>query len=123
MKNYISENISYLVKKMRCSQDEFGAIFELNRGNVSQYIKEKSQPKIETLQRIAAHFDITLDELINSSLQEIPKENFTKEPESSYGLENELMETKNKIILLLEQEVERLKAENDILKDKKSNSA
>lgn len=123
MKNYISENISYLVKKLNCSQDEFGAMFDLKKSAISSYTSKNVQPKIETLQRIAAHFDITLDELINSSLQEMPKENFTKEPESSYGLENELMETKNKIILLLEQEVERLKSEIVILKDKKSNSA
>ena len=52
MENYIASNLLHLIKKLNCSQDEFGAMFQLNRGNVNQYVKEKTQPKIETLLKI-----------------------------------------------------------------------
>lgn len=78
MKNYISENISYLVNKLRCSQDEFGAMFDLKRSIISQYIKEKSQPKIDTIQRVCDYFDITIDAFINTSLEETKSGKFVK---------------------------------------------
>jgi transcriptional regulator with XRE-family HTH domain len=98
MKNYISENISYLVNKMRCSQDEFGALFDLNRSVISQYIKEKSQPKIETIQRICEYFEITIDDFINRSLQDV-KNNLINEPGTEYQINKK---DENKIISLLE---------------------
>lgn len=98
MKNYISENISYLVNKMRCSQDEFGAIFDLKRSVISQYIKEKSQPKIETIQRICEYFEITIDDFINRSLEEI-KQNVANESPTEYQIHKK---DENKIISLLE---------------------
>lgn len=101
MKNYISENISYLVNKMRCSQDEFGAIFDLKRSVVSQYIKEKSQPRIETIQRICAHFQITIDDFINKSLEEV-KNNIVNEPPAAYQINKH---DENKIIVLLENTI------------------
>lgn len=70
MKNYISENISYLVNKLKCSQDEFGAIFDLKRGNVSYYINQKALPKIDTIQSICEYFNITIDEFINTDLSD-----------------------------------------------------
>lgn len=99
MKNYISENISYLVNKMRCSQDEFGAIFDLKRSVISQYIKEKSQPKIETIQRICEYFEITIDDFINRSLEEV-KQNVVNEPlNTEYQINRK---DESKIISLLE---------------------
>ncbi|MVO09779.1 helix-turn-helix domain-containing protein [Flavobacterium sp. TP390] len=68
MKNYISNNLSFLVNKMNCSRDEFGAMFGLNRGNISFYINEKSQPKIETIQSICDYFKISIDDFINNDL-------------------------------------------------------
>lgn len=98
MKNYISENISYLVNKMRCSQDEFGALFDLNRSVISQYIKEKSQPKIETIQRICEYFEITIDDFINRSLEDV-KNKIVNEPREEYHINKK---DENKIISLLE---------------------
>jgi DNA-binding XRE family transcriptional regulator len=49
--------------------DEFGRIFDLNRGTIGSYIDEKSQPKIATLQKISEYFDITIDELISNDLE------------------------------------------------------
>ena len=116
MKNYISENISYLVNKMRCSQDEFGAIFDLKRSVISQYIKEKSQPKIETIHRICEYFEITIDDFINRSLEEVKenKNSYVNEPPSVYEISKEseivtllknTIKDKDKIIAALEEQV------------------
>ncbi len=66
--NYISLNIKYLTGKEKVKKDEFGRIFGLNRGAISAYISEKAQPKIETLQKISAYFQISIDDLINTNL-------------------------------------------------------
>ncbi|WP_130735485.1 helix-turn-helix domain-containing protein [Flavobacterium sp. J27] len=70
MKNYISENISYLVNKVRSSQDEFGAMFDLKKSSVSSYVSKKALPKIDTIQRICEYFNITIDEFINTDLSD-----------------------------------------------------
>lgn len=68
MKNYISINISYLVHKSRLGQDEFGNIFNLNKGLIGKYVNNISLPKIETIQKICSHFEITIDDFINKDL-------------------------------------------------------
>jgi len=117
MKNYIAANITYLIKKSNCTQDEFGALFDLGRGIVNQYLREKSQPKIETVQKICKHYSITIDEFINLDLSE-PKylihseqreaaeptlptylnEKYVKSLEDMIELQKELIENKNEII-------------------------
>ena len=90
MNNFIGINISYLVDKLNCTQDEFGALFDLKRGNVNQYVKEKAQPKIETIQKICKHFEISIDDFINLDLSTLPKSKHSPlsqvaEPAESYG--------------------------------------
>lgn len=68
IKNYISINISCLLKKSNLSQEDFGAFFELGKGLVSNYIHGRALPKIETIQRICLHFEITIDDFINTDL-------------------------------------------------------
>lgn len=116
LKNYISENISFLVKKMNCSQDEFGALFDLNRGNISQYVKEKSQPKIETIQKICNHFEILIDDFVNRPLSEIG--NVANETKPSYGSEKEILAAKEEIIKSKEEIIQLQKNEIGRLKEK-----
>ncbi|WP_130736931.1 helix-turn-helix transcriptional regulator [Flavobacterium sp. J27] len=117
MKNYISENISYLVAKMRGSQDELGSIFDLKRGTINTYISKKAQPKIETIQKICDYFDITIDAFINTSLEETNggknvknatlnaaagnNENFAKE-----------LQLRDDLIAFYKEKVERLEKSN-----------
>lgn len=70
MKNFISENITFLVKKGKHTQDDFGLIFDLKKGVINQYILGKSNPKIETIQRICQHFKISIDDFINTDLSD-----------------------------------------------------
>jgi transcriptional regulator with XRE-family HTH domain len=113
-KIYISENIDYLIRKSRFSQKEFGDLFQLKAGVVSQYVKNISYPKIETIQKICSYFEITIDDFINRSLEEI-KINQLKEPGSEYKInskESEIVnllkntiKDKDKIIANLEEQV------------------
>lgn len=70
--NNISANISYLVKKTRFSQSDFGNLFNLKQTVVNQYINGKSFPKIETIQKICNYFEISIDDFINTDLSEKP---------------------------------------------------
>ncbi len=72
MKNKISINISYLVHKSRLSQDDFGLLFDLNKGLIGKYVNEISLPKIETIQKICTHYNISIDDFINKDLSEKP---------------------------------------------------
>ena len=117
MENFISKNITYLVNKLGCSQDEFGALFNLNRGNINQYVKEKTQPKIDTIQKICKHFDILIDDFINFDLSEktyrnnIQAAGFIEEPNA------ELYGDKDKIIMAQEKTIATLESYNQTLKD------
>jgi len=114
MKIYISENIDYLIKKSRFSQKEFGDLFELKPNVVSQYVKNISYPKIETIQKICSHFEITIDDFINRSLED-KKQNVLHEPGEIYDINNEETEIvvllkntikdKDKIISTLEEQI------------------
>ncbi len=65
---FISKNIKYLVQKEGIGKDAFGKLFNLNRGTIGSYIEGKSNPKIETLQKITERYDILIDDIVNNDL-------------------------------------------------------
>lgn len=60
------------LKKIRSvygiSQQEFADIFELKRGTLGAYEEERSNPKLETVLKIANHFSIGIEELLTGEL-------------------------------------------------------
>lgn len=74
MNNYISENIAFLIKKNDLAIDDFGNLFDLTRGVTGQYIRKSTLPKIITIQKICAHYKISIDDFVNKDLS---KEQFT----------------------------------------------
>lgn len=123
MKNYIPENISFLVARMNCSQNEFGAMFGLNNGAVNSYVVRKALPKIETIQKICNYFEIRIDDFINQPLHEIglnnvksdavnePRDNYKKENIEIVDLLMQSLHDKDKIIASLERELSACKEE------------
>lgn len=119
VKNYISENLQYLVDRERTSKDDFGVKFDLKRGIVSQYIRKVSIPKLETIQQICEFYNLTLDQFVNTNMseeiykaKEIENQSFNEPPEG-YGyvslkyvelLENAISD-KDKIIKELEEKI------------------
>ncbi|HJS01601.1 MAG TPA: helix-turn-helix transcriptional regulator [Flavobacterium sp.] len=83
MKNYIGLNIKYLCDKKNLKQDEFGLLFDLNKGVIGTYVRESATPKIEVIQKICLHYKITIDDFVNTDLS-------TPKP---YGIRNEKLMT------------------------------
>lgn len=65
---FVNSNIRYLRSKSGLSQEGFGNLFGINRGNVASYEAE-TQPDIKILLKIVNHFDITLDDIVKRDLQ------------------------------------------------------
>lgn len=60
------------LKKIRSvygiSQQEFASLFDLKRGTLGAYEEERSNPKLETVLKIANHFSIGIEELLTKEL-------------------------------------------------------
>lgn len=89
IKNYIPENLRYLITLENSSMDEFGVRFELGRGMISQYIRKIAIPKLETIQRICLHFEITIDDFVNKDLS-ASKPYAVKQGQLSYSEDKEI---------------------------------
>lgn len=102
-KIYVSENISYLCKESKLSQDDFGQLFEVGKGLISNYIRKTAFPKIETLIKICDHYKISLDSLVRENLHEknvLQKLNRVEESQDNYLISPryvELLEKQNRI--------------------------
>lgn len=68
MNNFIGLNIKYLCESKSLKQDEFGLFFNLGKGVVGTYVREMAIPKIEIIQKICAHYNISIDDFVNTDL-------------------------------------------------------
>lgn len=68
MDNFIGLNIRTLCLEHHLSQKDFGDLFSIKQSTISTYLAGRSNPQIETIQKICEHFKITVDELINIDL-------------------------------------------------------
>ncbi|CAM3967794.1 helix-turn-helix domain-containing protein [Flavobacterium cucumis] len=114
MKNFISINISYLVNKTRLSKDEFGEMFNLGKGSIGNYILEKAIPKLETIQKICSHFEISIDDFVNKDISNLPKKSLNEEEqekrneyiERNYRLLKEQSDLQEEIIVMLKDKLQ-----------------
>jgi DNA-binding XRE family transcriptional regulator len=60
------------LKKIRSvhgmSQQEFAELFDLKRGTLGAYEEDRSNPKLETVMKIAKHFSIAVEDLLTKEL-------------------------------------------------------
>ena len=66
--SYFGKNIRKIRSIQKISQSEFAELFDLSRASIGSYEEERAEPKIELINKVANHFSITLDELINKEL-------------------------------------------------------
>lgn len=66
--SYFGKNIKKIRSIKGLSQQAFADIFNLKRGTLGAYEEERSEPKIETLLKIANYFSISLDDLLTTDL-------------------------------------------------------
>ncbi|PWW17501.1 helix-turn-helix domain-containing protein [Chryseobacterium sp. AG844] len=61
------------IKKIRqvkgLSQKAFADLFDLNRGVISSYEEGRAEPKIETILKVANHFNLSIDKLLTEPIQ------------------------------------------------------
>ena len=67
-KTLLSRNLRKLRSFKNLNQTEFAELFELNRPTIGSYEEGRSEPKLATLQRIAHHFNLTIDDLFTKEL-------------------------------------------------------
>ena len=82
----IGERIKLLRKENNYTQEQFGDIFGLVKSTVSLYESGKSNPDDEIKQKIADHFDVSIDWLLGrteerSTVDKIINKNKQKEVE------------------------------------------
>lgn len=66
--SFFGANIKKIRQVKGLSQKAFADLFNLNRGVISSYEEERAEPKIETLLKVAHHFDLTLDQLLTETI-------------------------------------------------------
>ncbi len=66
--SYFSTNLKKIRQIHNLSQSAFAELLNLNRGVISSYEEQRAQPKIETVLRIAEHFNLSSDELLSAPL-------------------------------------------------------
>ncbi len=65
----IASNIKFLRKKDSLSQEEFAERFGVSRQSVAKWESGESAPDIFKCRDIAAHYDISIDELISVPIE------------------------------------------------------
>ncbi len=66
---FLNKNLKYLRESNgRQSQDALAIALEITRSAVSSYEDGRAEPKLEVMNRIAAYFNISLDQLLNVDL-------------------------------------------------------
>ncbi len=66
--SFFGKNIKKIRSIKGLSQQAFAELFDLKRGTLGAYEEGRSEPKIETLIRIANYFSIAIDSLLTSEL-------------------------------------------------------
>ncbi|MEG0928269.1 helix-turn-helix domain-containing protein [Chryseobacterium sp.] len=66
---FFGTNIKKIRQVKGLSQKAFADLLDLNRGVISSYEEGRAEPKIETILKVADHFNIDLDKLLTETLQ------------------------------------------------------
>lgn len=64
----LAENLKYLRKKKKLSQQELADFFKIPRTTLGDYERGKTEPNIETLIRLSDFYKINLDQLLTNNL-------------------------------------------------------
>ncbi|AZA81322.1 hypothetical protein C1637_01730 [Chryseobacterium lactis] len=67
--SFFGTNIKKIRQVKGLSQKAFADLFDLNRGVISSYEEGRAEPKIDTILKVANHFNLNLDKLLTEILQ------------------------------------------------------
>ncbi|GGG88733.1 hypothetical protein GCM10007415_23490 [Parapedobacter pyrenivorans] len=66
----IANNLKYLRKKKRLTQQQFADEMAIKRASVGAYEESRAEPKYELLKKIADFYELTMDELANDTIND-----------------------------------------------------
>jgi len=66
--SFFGKNIRKIRSMKSLSQQSFAELFDLKRGTLGAYEEGRSEPKIETIIKIANHFSICIDDLLTKEI-------------------------------------------------------
>jgi len=66
--SYFGQNIRKIRIVKKLTQTEFAELFELSRTAVGSYEEGRAEAKIDTIIKIADHFELSLDQLLRMEL-------------------------------------------------------
>lgn len=66
----IANNLKYLRKKKRLTQQQFADEMGIKRASVGAYEESRAEPKYELLKKIADFYELTMDELANDTIND-----------------------------------------------------
>lgn len=66
----IANNLKFLRKKKGLTQQEFADLMEIKRASVGAYEEGRADPKYDLLDKIARFYELTMDELVNETIDE-----------------------------------------------------
>ncbi|NNE28509.1 MAG: helix-turn-helix transcriptional regulator, partial [Saprospiraceae bacterium] len=64
----IAQNLKYLRKRNKISQQKLADHLGIARSTLGDYERGKTEPNIEMLLNMSKYFDVTVDALINSNI-------------------------------------------------------
>jgi len=65
----LGENLRFLRKQAKLSQDDLSKILSIPRTTLGDYERGKTEPNLDMLTRLAAQFNVRVDDLIRIPLQ------------------------------------------------------
>lgn len=71
--SYLSTNIKLLRRKKGLTQQELADMLDVKRASIGSYEENRSEPKLETINKACNFFQVSIDEIINKDLNNISK--------------------------------------------------
>jgi transcriptional regulator with XRE-family HTH domain len=66
----IADNLKYLRKKKKLTQQQFADIMDVKRSLIGAYEEDRAEPKYELLKKIASFFDLSMDEMAHEVIND-----------------------------------------------------
>lgn len=107
--NKFGENLKFLRKEKRITQDVISDLLEVHRSNVANYENGRIFPPLNSLIKIADYFEVSLDQLI-----------FGRDSKIRFDADREIMAENTALMeeqLKLLEKIKSLDEENKILKE------
>ncbi len=89
--SFAGQNLKYLRKLKGFTQEEFAMKLQIKRSLLGAYEEERAEPRIDVLEIISDHFNISLDDLLRKDLSETKGDYLAKRRIQKLGSESNLI--------------------------------